>query len=66
MPAQVEDRRAGRPLLVRNVGASVSAKASDRAQGSHPFGWRDAMDIVVRWRQLAEPNDQVGGGLSRD
>ena len=24
------------------------------------MGWRDAMDVIVRWRQLAEPNDQVG------
>lgn len=28
---------------------------------SHAFGWRDAMEVIVRWRQLAEPNDQVGG-----
>ena len=27
---------------------------------SHAFGWRDAMEVIVRWRQLAEPNDQVG------
>ncbi len=26
---------------------------------SHPFGWRDAMDIIVKWRQLSEPNDQA-------
>lgn len=26
---------------------------------THAFGWRDAMDIVVKWRQLSEPNDQV-------
>lgn len=25
----------------------------------HPFHWRDAMDVVVRWRQVAEPNDAV-------
>ena len=29
------------------------------ASGRHQFGWRDAMDIVVKWRQLAEPADQV-------
>ena len=33
-------------------GATVSPQA-------HEFGWRDAMDIVVKWRQLSEPNDQV-------
>ncbi len=61
----MQDRRAGRTLLVHNVGASVSAKAPDRTQGSHPFGWRDAMDVIVRWRQLAEPNDQVSQGKSK-
>ncbi|GAB4814575.1 hypothetical protein N2152v2_001621 [Parachlorella kessleri] len=54
----VEDRRAGRKSWVANAGASVSAKAADRAKGRHLFGWRDAMDVIVRWRQLAEPNDQ--------
>ena len=29
------------------------------AGGVHEFCWRDAMDVVVRWRQLSEPNDQV-------
>jgi hypothetical protein len=23
------------------------------------FDWRDAFDVVVRWRQLSEPNDPV-------
>lgn len=55
---QAADRRAGRPSLAKNSGASVTAKSLDK-QGSHPFGWRDTMDIIVRWRQLAEPNDQV-------
>ena len=27
------------------------------------FGWRDAMDIIVKWRQLSEPNDQVSFGM---
>ena len=26
---------------------------------AQPSGWRDAMDLVVKWRQLSEPNDQV-------
>ncbi len=38
---------------------SVGSSGRSGAQGQHPFGWRDAMDIVVKWRQLAEPNDQV-------
>jgi tetratricopeptide (TPR) repeat protein len=25
----------------------------------HSFGWRDFMDIAVRWRQYSEPNDPV-------
>jgi hypothetical protein len=44
--------------MVDNVGASVSARRGSRS-GQHPLGWRDAMDVIVRWRQLAEPNDQV-------
>jgi len=48
-------QRVGMPLRVPNDGASGETSAS----GSHPFGWRDAMDILVRWRQLSEPNDQV-------
>lgn len=49
--AQVAERAAGREVTVR-AGASSSVH-------SHPFGWRDAMDIAVNWRQLAEPNDQA-------
>lgn len=47
--------------MVDNAGASVSARrgACGCAPGSHAYGWRDAMDVIVRWRQLAEPNDQV-------
>lgn len=40
---------------VASEGSSVQAGAA----GRHQFGWRDAMDILVKWRQLAEPNDQV-------
>jgi len=25
----------------------------------HQFGWRDLFDVVVRWRQISEPNDPV-------
>lgn len=76
---QVADRRAGRETLVPNAGASVTARpggppaarpgtaAALRSgrPGHHPFGWRDAMDILVRWRQLAEPNDQASISISR-
>lgn len=48
-------RRSGNTVWVRSEGSSVQAGAS----GRHQFGWRDAMDIVVKWRQLSEPNDQV-------
>ncbi|KAK9791186.1 hypothetical protein WJX73_002593 [Symbiochloris irregularis] len=47
----VGERRGGR-------GVTVQRGASGR-DDPHPFGWRDAMDIVVKWRQLSEPNDQV-------
>ena len=36
----------------------VEAGASGEAQ-AHDFGWRDAMDVLVKWRQLSEPNDQA-------
>jgi hypothetical protein len=49
--AQVAERAAGREVTVRD-GASSGKQ-------SHAFGWRDAMDIPVKWRQLAEPNDQA-------
>ncbi|KAI7837041.1 hypothetical protein COHA_009118 [Chlorella ohadii] len=54
----VADRRAGKPTMAGNAGASVTARGANPS-GSHAYGWRDAMDIIVRWRQLAEPNDQV-------
>jgi hypothetical protein len=57
---QLSHRRANHPLRVPNDGASGERSAS----GSHAFGWRDAMDILVRWRQLSEPNDQVRFGLA--
>ncbi|GLC64956.1 hypothetical protein PLESTF_000225900 [Pleodorina starrii] len=51
----VAARRAGRQHWVRSEGSSGQAGSA----GRHLFGWRDAMDIVVKWRQLCEPNDQV-------
>ena len=51
----VKERRRGSCAWVDSLGASGGAGGS----GRHAFEWRDAMDIVVRWRQLAEPNDQV-------
>ena len=53
---QVASKQSGRKMPVYNAGASVTRDTS----GQHPFGWRDAMDIPVKWRQLAEPNDQAG------
>ncbi len=67
MRTLVAARRSGNALWVNSEGSSVQAGAA----GRHQFGWRDAMDVVVKWRQLAEPNDQVrvcggqGGGLTR-
>ena len=55
MRGVIADRKAGNQTLVMSEGSSVHGGAS----GRHLFGWRDAMDIVVKWRQLAEPNDQV-------
>lgn len=54
----MRERGGGGALMVPNAGASVAARGAD-PKGAHAFGWRDAMDIIVRWRQLAEPNDQV-------
>lgn len=51
-----------RPHLARDLWVNSEGASGQRgSQGRHRFGWRDAMDIVVKWRQLAEPNDQVGG-----
>lgn len=48
---KVEEREAG-----RDVTAPAGASGNPEP---HSFGWRDAMDIIVKWRQLSEPNDQV-------
>ena len=54
------------PLQIPDVGASVCARGRSDVggggrggPGSHPLGWRDAMEVLVKWRQVAEPNDQV-------
>ncbi|MEW5314536.1 MAG: hypothetical protein WDW38_006026 [Sanguina aurantia] len=51
----VASRRAGQEVWVPNVGSS----SPDASATRHTAGWRDAFDGVVKWRQLAEPNDQV-------
>lgn len=33
--------------------------SSGKGVDAHVFGWRDMMDLVVKWRQVAEPTDQV-------
>jgi hypothetical protein len=48
-------RTSGENTSVTNDGASGPFDSV----GLHAFGWRDAMDIIVRWRQVGEPNDQV-------
>ena len=37
----------------------MGPKGASGSVAEHSFGWRDAMDIIVKWRQLSEPNDQV-------
>lgn len=37
----------------------MGPKGASGCAEPHAFGWRDAMDIIVKWRQLSEPNDQV-------
>jgi hypothetical protein len=52
---ELDARRNGTHTWVSSEGASAQDDADDR----HGFAWRDAMDTVVRWRQIGEPNDQV-------
>ena len=56
----LEARKNGTRLFVSSRGSS-GGKGKD---GTHRFHWRDAMDIIVKWRQLSEPNDQVTRSLS--
>lgn len=51
MNVQISLRNKGEDMIVREGASGI--------QDAHPFRWRDAMDIIVKWRQLAEPNDQV-------
>eukprot|EP00890_Picochlorum_soloecismus_P006715 jgi/Picsp_1/869/NSC_04357-R1_tetratricopeptide repeat protein 13-like len=51
---------------VSNEGSSSTGRGSEKLtfpavhnSGTHKVGWRDAFDIVVKWRQLAEPSDPV-------
>ncbi|GMH35900.1 hypothetical protein BSKO_03768 [Bryopsis sp. KO-2023] len=52
----VQARKNGEQGL--QVDASGASGGKEKS-GFYPFGWRDAMDIIVKWRQLSEPNDQV-------
>ncbi len=60
-------RREGKPLpLIPDAGSSACARGPSGiggggrgGSGSHTLGWRDAMELLVKWRQVAEPNDQV-------
>ena len=58
-----QQRGPGAKTAVQTAGASVGGwdakPPTTSAGGFHEFCWRDAMDVVVRWRQLSEPNDQV-------
>eukprot|EP01126_Amoeba_proteus_P048813 TRINITY_DN5665_c0_g3_i7.p1 TRINITY_DN5665_c0_g3~~TRINITY_DN5665_c0_g3_i7.p1 ORF type:complete len:397 (+),score=66.41 TRINITY_DN5665_c0_g3_i7:136-1326(+) len=38
---------------------TVQGSGSSFTKAVHPFGWRDLYDIIVRWRQISEPNDPV-------
>ena len=43
-----------------SVPLSFDPKGSSKDNGkAHEFGWRDFMDIGVKWRQISEPNDPV-------
>ncbi|CAD7702294.1 unnamed protein product, partial [Ostreobium quekettii] len=48
-------KREGRVFEVDSMGAS----GGEGKAGRKEFSWREAMDIIVKWRQLSEPNDQV-------
>ncbi|CAD7704338.1 unnamed protein product [Ostreobium quekettii] len=48
-------KREGKIHTVDSMGASGGMGKAGRKE----FSWREAMDIIVKWRQLSEPNDQV-------
>ena len=54
--AAVAGFRSGEQVKVQNAGSSAVFESRD---GEHQFGWRDLFDIIVKWRQLTEPNDAV-------
>ena len=42
------------------VPLAFNPKGSSKDNGKqHEFGWRDFVDISVKWRQVSEPNDPV-------
>jgi tetratricopeptide (TPR) repeat protein len=45
-------------LTVKNA-ASSCARYNSRKDDFHPFGYRDLFDVIVKWRQISEPNDPV-------
>jgi tetratricopeptide (TPR) repeat protein len=60
-------RKQGKPLpSIPDTGSSACARGPSGiggggrgGSGTHFLGWRDAMELLVKWRQVAEPNDQV-------
>ena len=46
-------------VQVARGGSLQVTQGASGDQKPHAFGWRDAMDVLVKWRQLSEPNDQV-------
>jgi hypothetical protein len=52
---QVKERSEGREVY--------STPGASSGNTRHPIGWRDFADIAVKWRQLSEPNDQVGWSI---
>jgi len=49
---QTMTRHWQKPIRLKGKGSSLD-------RNPHIFGWRDMMDIAVRWRQHSEPNDHV-------
>ncbi len=43
-----------------NVPLTFDPKGSSKENGKQrDFGWRDFLDISIKWRQVSEPNDPV-------
>ncbi|GMH36453.1 hypothetical protein BSKO_04321 [Bryopsis sp. KO-2023] len=49
-------RKQGKKFKVLSSGATGHRDSENRYEEA---GWRDAMDLVVKWRQVGEPKDQV-------